>query len=162
MFASVRAMKRALLVALSLFAAASCGESEIVPATGTWDFVEGAIVENSCGEMLSISSGLFALENNDDGTFTIDPQDSDVSFDCELDGTAFECPERVQSSFVAAMALIDIRLSESGTFSSNTAASGRRSGTATCEGEGCSAVGNALGTSFPCTAALDFTVTFKE
>lgn len=162
MFASVRAMNRALLVTLSLFAAASCGESEIVPATGSWDFVEGTLVENSCGEMLSISSGLFELVNNDDGTFTIDPQDSEVSFDCNLDGAAFECPERVQSSFVANMALIDIRLSESGTFSSNTAASGRRSGTASCEGEGCSAVGTLLGASFPCTAVVEFTTTFEE
>ena len=158
-------MKRAPLVSLSLLLVAACSAPEITPESGTWDFVEGAAIESSCGDMVDLSSGLFELVNNDDGTFTVNPSDSAVSFDCELDDDAgFTCPERLQTTLTSEdiEATIEIRLRESGKFSSNTAASGRRDGAASCTGAGCSLVGAALGASFPCTAAFEFTATFVE
>lgn len=160
----MRAMKRALLLALCIVPIASCGEPEVEPVTGTWTIVNSAPSMNTCGDAAEASSGDFLLTNNGDGTFTVDPQDGTEAFHCTIDGDAFTCPERLQETVTQAGidAKVDIKVSASGTFSSNTAASGQQDLVAVCTGSQCGLVESALGFTLPCGATAPFTTSLKK
>lgn len=156
-------MKRAVLLALCTVSFMSCGEPQIEPATGTWGIAFSAPTTNTCGDAVDFSSGDFGLTNNGDGTFTVDPKDGSATFDCTVDGERFTCPERVLRStpLEGYDATLELRVSETGTFSANTEASGRRDGSATCTGSAC-ALAPTIGLTFPCDWSASFTASHKS
>jgi hypothetical protein len=157
-------MSRALLIALGLMTLSSCGGSDIDPASGTWTIVNAAPSKNTCGDSIELNSGTFTLMNNGDGTFIVEPMDATEAFDCTLDGESFECPKRLQSTVTnpSVDAAIEVRVSVSGTFASNTEASGTQYLTAACTGTQCDLAAGALMVTFPCEVTAAFNATFKE
>lgn len=154
-------MKRARLVVLSSLFAAACHGSDVDPKSGTWDFVEGEELENSCGSMLDLASEEFELTANNDGTFTIDTPEVQGPFPCEIDGDEFECPDRLLRLSIGLDARIEVRSRDVGVFMSTTSASGVRSADVTCSGTQCQQAAAILGGTVPCARAIAFTVEFK-
>lgn len=160
-------MKRALFLGLAVVSAslASCGEPEISPATGTWVFVNGDQLVNTCSsDMIDVSSGDFTLLNNGDGTFTIDPEDGSDAFLCTLEGEgAYTCPMRLQQStkLDPLDATLEVRVSATGTFSSPTATKGQQDATITCVGTQCALAEAAGMVTFPCEISASYTASFK-
>lgn len=160
-------MMRAHLVGLVVVSASltSCGEPEISPASGTWVFVNGEQLMNTCtSDMLDVSSGDFTLLNNDDGTFTIDPEDGSDAFVCTLDGDgAYTCPKRLQESnkIDGIDATLEIRVSATGTFSSATATRGQQDATVDCTGTACPLAEAAAMITFPCQISVAYSASFK-
>lgn len=154
-------MKRAWMIGGAL-ALCACGEPDVEPASGKWAFVNGTVVKNTCDDSAEVSSGEFTIVNNGDGTFTVDPEDGSDAFLCTLDGEGFACPSRLQGSeVVSANATLEVKVSASGSFSSNTAASGRQDGTVSCTGSDCAALSVLTGVTLPCEISVSFTATFK-
>lgn len=160
-------MMRALWLGLAVVLASltSCAEPEISPATGTWVFVNGEQLVNTCtSDMIDVSSGDFTLLNNGDGTFTIDPEDGSDAFLCTLEGDgAYTCPMRLQESnkIDGLDATIEVRVSATGTFSSATATKGQQDATVDCTGTACPLAAAAAMVTFPCQISVAYTASFK-
>ena len=121
-----------LAVIATALALGACGPE---PATGTWVFINGDVITNTCNfDDAQIAEGNFSITNNGNDTFTVDPQDGTDAFLCTMDGADFICPERLQDSFSAFGATVTIRVSASGFFDSDTFASGRQEANVTCSG----------------------------
>ncbi|MBW2261611.1 MAG: hypothetical protein JRG91_06520 [Deltaproteobacteria bacterium] len=158
---------RLLAIALAAsFVAAGCGSDgngggTINPNSGTWLFVPGSIVDDTCeyADPPTDPSGDFAMLSTGDGTFTVN--DGDVVFDCTVSGSAFNCPERLTETIDASPldAIVSVHVSITGTFSSANAASGRQTANVTCVGADCAAAGAAVGVTFPCSVSETFTAT---
>ena len=154
-----RLVPSAALVTLALGLAA-CGPN---PESGTWVFVNGEVLTNTCNtDDGDVSDGNFALLNNDNGTFTIDPEDGTEPFLCALDGADFTCPERLQETSTLLNATFDVRVTVEGFFDSDVFASGRQEATLSCTGDGCGAAAALSGYDFPCTKAVSFSASFKN
>lgn len=158
-------MRRALLLGL-LSAPLACGDagSSIEPMTGTWVFVNGEVITNTCADEAEPGSGDFTLLNNGDGTFTIDPEDGSEAFLCTLDGADFTCPKRLQETVPVdgVDATIQIRVSAIGTLSSPRAAKGQQDAVVECTGSACGTVASLAGVTFPCEVSANYTASFKE
>lgn len=160
-------MKRGLVLGLGVFLAPlACGEPEISPASGTWVFVNGMELKNTCNtDVVEVSSGEFTLLNNGDGTFIIDPEDGSDAFVCELDGEGgYTCPRRLQTSTKIDLvdATLETRVSATGTFSSNTATSGQQDAVIECVGTQCDLVAAIAMVTLPCEISVSFTASFKQ
>ena len=142
---------------IGVVACVGCGGVE--PQSGGWHYTE-KVTQDGCHvkDTGFGDGGDFLLSNNGDGTFVIDPADSEAKFDCTLDGDDFECPTEVFEQVTApgVAAVLRIRVSVAGTFGSSTEASGTRHGTASCEGSDCGLAESSLGTKFPCAIDTEF------
>ena len=149
-------MPRALLPLTLLLAA--CG---VEPRTGTWLFTNDEVKTNTC--KVDIAAGDFALINNGDGTFTVDPEDGTDPFKCVLDGDAFDCPQRLQGTISepGVDAVISFNVRAAGTFDSETYALGTQTGVGTCTGSACPVASTVLGIPFPCETTATFSASFK-
>ena len=147
-------------------ACADGGGSDIEPRSGTWDFSGSAPTDDTCGypDLYTDPPGNFVLENNGDGTFTVTAGEN--VFDCTLDGDNFSCPERLygENDVGAAAgldAVVHYTVSVSGSFSSDSAMSGRQAFEIVCEGADCATVEAAVGVMTPCGWAQDFTASIE-
>ena len=151
---------RAWLVGLSLLSACSSG---FEPREGRWEFLAGEVLDEGCGAITERLSVDFALELGRGGRFTIDPDDASGMIACELAGMEFECPEHlVRVTISGTDATLDVNMTEVGSFTSETAGSGRRDLRVVCMGGQCPLVAAVSQASFPCTAALEFMVAHAE
>ncbi|MDC0670851.1 hypothetical protein [Nannocystis radixulma] len=148
-------MVRVLLLSSSLALVSACGP-EFEPRDGHWAFAEGKRLEDSCGLITGMLASDFSLVANGDGTITLDADNTNGSFECDLSGREFECPEH-QVRAMSGQAKLDIWLRFSGTFSSETEASGRRDAEVTCDGAGCDGLAALARVKFPCAVAMEFT-----
>ena len=154
-----RLVPSAALVTLALTLGA-CGPN---PESGTWVFTNGEVITNTCNiDEANVSERNFTLLNNDNGTFTIDPEDGSDPFLCTLDGADFICPERLQDSQTNLGVTIDVRVEASGFFESDVFTSGRQEATVSCSGDGCGAAAAIFGVDFPCTSVVNFSASFKN
>jgi hypothetical protein len=152
----------ACLATLTLACGDGGGGSDIEPRSGTWDFVGSAPVDDTCGyeDLYTDPPGQFQLTNNGDGTFTVD--DGSNVFDCDLDGASFSCPERAAGEndvggAVGLDAVVKYTITATGSFSSETAMSGKQSIRIVCEGADCSTVEGIVGVTTPCGWSQNFT-----
>jgi hypothetical protein len=157
-------MTRALLLGL-LLAPLACADDAIEPMSGTWVFLNGEVIKNTCTpDQGEPNDGDFVLLNNADGTFTIDPEDGSELFLCTLEGDAFTCPKRLQESskIDGVDATLEVRVSATGTFSSNRAAAGQQDAIIDCTGSSCALVEAAAEVTFPCEVSATYNASFKE
>jgi hypothetical protein len=142
----------------------ACGSGDIEPREGTWDFVGGPAVDDTCMlDQLAVDNpGTFKLSNNGDGSFAVD--DSQNLFDCTIDGSSFSCPSRLageQDIGGGLDATVRYNVSATGEFSSESAMSGRQEVVVVCVGTSCAAVEAFLGVTTPCGWAQDFTASAR-
>ena len=153
----------AVLVAFSAGMMMGCGDDFDGPNSGTWFYAEVSPVENDCNlPEDQFAAGEFSIENNDDGTFTVDPEDGNPAFECTLSGSDFDCPERIAGSYSTQGSTATWRADAEGSFSDASRMTGTQSGQVTCEGSGCALAEAALGASFPCQLEVDFVASFRE
>lgn len=153
-------MTRAWLVGLSLSSACSPG---FEPSEGRWEFVVGEVLDDGCGEITERLAVDFMLETKRGGRFTVEPVDGSGAIPCELAGMEFECPEHlVRVTIKGTDAILDARMTEVGSFASETEGSGRRDARVVCTGGQCPLVAAVSQTTFPCTAALEFMAAHVE
>ncbi|HLT39650.1 MAG TPA: hypothetical protein VK034_25380 [Enhygromyxa sp.] len=162
----MRAPLQALTIACAVLLTFACGDgaggSDIEPRSGTWDFMGSDPVDDTCGlpDLYTDPPGQFELTNNGDGTITVD--DSENVFDCTLDGSSFSCPERAAGENdvggpFGLDAVVEYTITATGSFSSDTAMSGRQTIEIVCVGADCAAVEATVGVTTPCGWAQDFT-----
>lgn len=140
--------------------AIGCG---IEPESGTWSYDDQT--PQGCGngaQYLRDGDGMFALRNNGDGSFTVDPQDGGEIFDCTLDGSDYDCPERLSRTYDledlgVGEGTASLRVSVRGEFEASDQATGTQTGRLECSGAGCALAASQLGTTFPCNVSVDFT-----
>jgi len=160
---------RLFLVCLALAGCSNGGGNEtpptdsnttptVTPKTGAWEYNEVTPVSSTCPQSISqAGTGAFGITTSSTAGFHVVPNDGTAAFDCTLNGSAFNCPDRA-----AAMndlrpqidAVLTARAVANGTFSTATAASGSQEATVTCTGTQC----NATGASFPCTFKVNFKI----
>jgi len=137
----------------------ACGPN---PPSGTWLFVNGEVISDTCnvaeGE---VASGNFALINNDNGTFTIDPEDGTDPFLCTIEGDDFVCPERLQDDLGDDNTTLALHVEASGFFDSDTFVTGTQTATISCMGDGCGLASLLYSVDFPCTTVVRFTASYK-
>jgi hypothetical protein len=150
---------------LSVFGTA-CGEADIVPREGGWDFMGSAAVDDTCNfDQLAIDNpGTFTLTNNGDSTFTVN--DTDNMFDCTIEGSDFTCPSRLAGEDdIGAQynldAVVSYNVVATGMFSSQTEMSGRQEIVIDCAGDDCGTFEMLAMVTTPCGWAQDFTATAK-
>ncbi|MCA9636047.1 MAG: hypothetical protein KC420_08460 [Myxococcales bacterium] len=149
----------ATLLATSSLALVACAPN---PPSGNWLFVDTGVVQNTCNNNdATPNDGNFTLLNNQNGTFTVDPEDGSDPFNCVLDGENFSCPDRVQDTIQGLNASIEVSVSIVGFFDSDTYAEGTQKASVTCTGDGCGAAQIFTGIDFPCIIEESFTASFK-
>lgn len=156
-------MTRALLLGLLLVPLACTDTLE--PKSGTWTFVNREVTKNTCtDDQTEPNEGDFVVLNNGDGTFTIDPDDGSELFLCTLDGDSYTCPKRLQETVKidGTDARLEIRVSASGTFSSEREATGQQDATIECIGSQCALVSAVSGVTLPCEISATYKATFKQ
>jgi hypothetical protein len=163
-------MTRAWISGLALavaFSTVACGDGgdggDVDPAPGTWTYAEYAASTNTCkiDQIVTNGRGDFKLQNNGDGTLTIDPQDGTKSFTCTLSGSSLTCPERAAADTTTQGITAKAKVTVTGTFSDDKSFSGTQNGSVTCTGAACATVTGLLGITFPCTFTVSFKATFK-
>jgi hypothetical protein len=145
------------LVLSSLLLLPACGEEPIVPETGLWRYMELRVAEDTCDTSALPTSGDFEITRADEDGFTVSTRDDNPNFDCSISGSSYDCQDQT-FTFEAdnVEAVVTVRVSTSGTFSSPTATSGDRTTLAQCSGAACSTVETVLSTSFPCHRTVEF------
>jgi len=142
---------------------AACGGS--VPQTGVWDYTDETVVENTCTEAIDYdgADGEFTIENNDDGTFVVDPLDGTDTFTCTVDGKDFSCPERIAEVVdLGGGAEAELTVAVKGSFSNKTQATGTQSAVFACVNDTCEAAAAIAGIPSPCTIEVDFEAEWVE
>lgn len=137
------------------------------PRSGRWGYVEYQQNQNDCNldDSYGNGGGSFLLENHGDGTFTVVPGDGTDPFVCQLDGGAFDCPDRatevveVEGGYDA---VIIGHATAEGIFSDDDSGSGSQTATVSCQGGDCGIVEAATGVDFPCTLEVDFVIEWLE
>jgi hypothetical protein len=159
---AARALLTLLVLSTVSFTTACGGDDDVQPRDGTWSYVGSAAVNDTCMlDQLTVDNpGTFKLTNNGDGTFTVD--DSQNVFDCTIDGSSFNCPSRLHDehdigSALSLEAIVSYNVSATGSFSSETAMSGRQQIVVTCAGADCATFETVAGVTTPCGWAQDFT-----
>lgn len=150
------------LVPLTLAGALGCGSAANGPLSGEWAYADEVLEEDSCGIDYSPTSGTFFIENHEDGTFTVDPNDSTDRFLCTHDDGDYDCAERYVEDleFFGAHARIHARAE--GALSSARTGSGIQVATASCVDEGCEAIAAAAGLTTPCVVEVSYKIVFVE
>jgi hypothetical protein len=169
--------RRTLMKYLAIFIVsgtllASCGNGgsgggSADPPSGTWHFNGGSVVDDTCGypSPPTDPDGDFTITNNGDSTFTVDEADGTRMFDCTLSGSSFNCPDRLYEDIDASplTAVVHVHVRATGSFSSDTQASGRETADVTCDGADCASVASYAGISaFPCSYSQDFTASYQS
>ncbi len=146
---------------IALVFVVGCGGSG--PNSGTWKYEGVAVAEDTCnaGDQVSQPDGEFYIRNNDDGTFSVDPNDDTDVFDCNLDGGSFDCPDRVTEEYSDSNGTLTVRGTASGDVSKDEG-SGSQIGTVDCEGSGCASIAALFGTTFPCSVTWDFNIAYVD
>jgi hypothetical protein len=165
-------MRHLCFVIVSTALAAACGDGgsgpgSTNPPTGTWHFNGGSVTDDTCEypDPPTDPDGDFTITNNGDGTFTVDEADGTRMFDCTLSGSSFSCPDRLYEDIDAAplAATVHVHVRATGSFSSDTQASGRETADVSCDGADCAAVAAYAGISaFFCSYSQDFTASFQS
>jgi len=161
-------MSRTLLVSL-LFASACVVNNdpggddapppvlELTPRIGTWYYAETTPVSNNCGYHVDGSAGDFVIDQATSTSFHVDPTDSTAPFTCTLSSNgAYECPDRASDTsdlHPSLDAVITVHAIASGTFSTDTRATGRQTATVDCTGSSCRQLG-----AWPCTFKVDYQI----
>lgn len=130
------------------------------PPSGIWQYMDGGIIESTCGEgdLIRDENKSFRLTNNGDGTFTVDQENQD--FDCTITGKTFECPDRLAGTDMPIPdvdATLSWHVSVQGTFEDENSITGTQTVNITCEGTACALAPNVIGVSFPCSYEVAFT-----
>jgi hypothetical protein len=152
--------------ACAMMLTAACADggdgSSIEPRSGAWDFAGSGPVDDTCNypDLYTDPLGAFVLDNNGDGTFTVTAGEN--VFDCELNGGSFSCPERLTGEndvgdAFGLDAVVEYTVGVTGSFSSETAMSGRQTFEIVCNGADCGTVEATVGVTTPCGWAQDFT-----
>jgi hypothetical protein len=145
--------------------AADPPEDEFEPAEGVWVIESSELLEDGCGLESLMDRGLpgteLSLAGSGGGTFEL-TLGSGETIGCELVGATgddYECDTHFQVDERAAElgfdASIPVELNSSGEFASSTEMVLHSDILLNCEGEDCDVVAMLLGTSFPCTMAMD-------
>jgi hypothetical protein len=137
---------------------ASTNQTPVTPQVGAWDYDAVTPVSSTCpGNIQQGGVGAFGIDQSSSTSFHVLPNDGTPAFTCTLNGSAFDCPDRLtntQDLRPAVDAVFTARAIARGTFSSSTRATGRQEATVTCAGTQC----NATGASFPCDIKVDFSI----
>jgi hypothetical protein len=145
-----------------VFGVVGCGDSGSAtdPKSGTWTYTSAGTPSDSCGivPLLGLDNGTFELVNNGDGTLTID--DGDWVFDCTLEGSDFDCPDRFPGGYSTSGTEIAVDGTASGTFSTGEDATATQQGTADCEDALCTAALGLMGVTPPCDVEVQSTLEF--
>ena len=112
------------------------------PASGDarWTYPIGGAVEAP----VIVANGRAYAASHSGAVVALDPNDGTPAFTCTLNGSAFDCPDRLtntQDLRPAVDAVFTARAVARGTFSTSTRASGRQEATVTCAGTQCNATG---------------------
>ena len=136
----------------------STDNTPVTPRVGAWDYDSVTPISNTCPASLRDGgTGAFAIDASSSTSFHVIPNDGTASFTCTLNGSAYDCPDRaaaVQDLRPGIDAVITMRATARGTFSSESRATGTQDATATCAGTQCSATG----VTFPCMAKVDYVI----
>jgi hypothetical protein len=131
------------------------------PVSGLWGYDEtGPVMNDGCGSapIAGEGPGDFTLTNHGDNTFTIAPGDGTPPFDCNLSGSAWECPDRFYDMEAVGAAVVSATARVNGGFSDAENGTGTQRVTVSCAGADCPAVSAATGATFPCHLSVDFRI----
>ena len=130
----------------------------VTPQVGAWDYDSVTPVSRTCpGNVQHGGVGAFGIDQASATSFHVIPNDGTAAFTCSLNGSAFNCPDRLtntQDLRPAIDAVLTGHAVATGTFSSATRATGRQSATVTCAGTQC----GQTGITFPCSIMVDFAI----
>ena len=136
----------------------SNNNTPVTPRVGAWDYDSVTPISNTCPSQLRDGGvGAFAIDASSSTSFHVIPNDGSAPFTCTLNGSAYNCPERAAATLdlrPQVDALITMRATAQGTFTSDTRATGSQDATATCAGTQCAAAG----VTFPCMAKVDYVI----
>ena len=158
-------MKKTALLIPFTFLLSACGS--FAPAEGTWNLSAPEVTEDTCNfpsddsEEAESSDSTFTLALTDDGfTFTGD-QEGDEAVACTLDGQDFSCEADSETTEEETFSMtIDSTLS--GSFASDKEATINIAVDISCEGDDCAAIGEQIGTTFPCGIDATGSATVSE
>lgn len=135
------------------------GGGEVAPHEGRWFYAETTLISSNCPSTVDQGSpGEFAIENSTLAGFTVVPEDGTAPFACALTGSSYDCPDRatyVQDFRPTFDAVLTVRATAAGAFSSATRATGQQDAIASCQGTQCASIG---GAALPCTFTVDYVV----
>jgi hypothetical protein len=130
----------------------------VTPRAGGWEYDEVTPVSSTCpGNIQQGGTGNFAIDQSSTTSFHVVPADGTPNFTCTLNGSAYECPDRLtntQDLRPTVDAVFTARAVARGTFASAVRATGSQDATVTCAGTQC----NATGAVFPCTVKVNFSI----
>lgn len=130
----------------------------VTPKVGAWEYDEVTPVSRTCpGNLQQGGTGNFAIDQASATSFHVVPADGTPNFTCTLNGSAFDCPDRLtntQDLRPSIDAVITVRAVARGTFASAVRATGMQDATATCAGTQCALAG----ATFPCTVNVNFSI----
>jgi hypothetical protein len=129
----------------------------VTPQVGAWSYSQVTPVSSTCPASFGNGTGNFGIDSSSTTGFHVVPNDGTAPFNCTLAGKSFNCPDRAashQDLRPGVDAVLDGRAIASGTFASNTQASGRQELTVACAGTQC----GVTGATFPCKITVDFVV----
>jgi hypothetical protein len=133
---------------------------DAIPQEGAWLYSETGGTTNDCTFVADPSNGwgTYLVESASASGFTVAPGDGSAAFDCELEGGAFHCPERLVETIEQAGfdVVANVFVVVDGDIVSSTTMTGSQIGHIECEGTQCAEAEAFLGVSFPC----DFEVPF--
>lgn len=132
--------------------------SAIAPRQGQWGYAEKTPVTSNCPSNLPGEAGNFLIDQSSIAGFRVVPGDGTAPFNCTLNKSAFSCPNRaaaMQDYRPQFDAVVTVRATANGTFSSDIRATGRQDATVECVGVGCAAVPGAM---FPCNFTVNFVI----
>jgi hypothetical protein len=133
----------------------------VTPHSGRWFYDETTPISSNCPSIIDEGQGAgpFGIDQSSLAGFRVLPEDGTAPFLCTLSGTGFDCAERAAHTEDyrdnGIDAVVTIRATAQGTFSSASRASGRQDATVSCTGTQCAAYG---GAALPCDFAVDFIV----
>lgn len=148
--------------ALLIAALAGC-DQDVEPREGVWLFDNGDTVSDSCRvSQLRPSEGEFEVTRASDGQLIVDPQDGTEPFQCRVDGSSFDCPERFAEELEVGSfdASVEVYARAEGAFDDERSATGRQDLRVECTGPDCDSLAASLGTSVPCELSVEFEADF--
>lgn len=126
---------------------------------GAWEYSESEATVD-CGAAPAPTNGFgdFGVSGSSSDGFTVNPNDGTDSFDCDLDGSGFLCPDRLvdSASQDGFDAQLEAYVEVVGTVLSSTSVEGEQQGRLECTGSDCGAAAAFFGATFPCTFSIDF------
>ena len=135
-------------------------ESAFAPTEGEWKAGQFTLTSDTCGAGLGEETDdTITLTMVDDASFTL--SDEEVSFDCTLSGQDFTCGALEDSMAMDGQdAVLKFVITQSGSFSSESAGTLALDWQQSCEGADCDAMAEMMGMTLPCeiVGSADFTL----